>query len=637
MISPDLLLELTVKSTAIWSAAWIVARLLRRSSAAVRHLIWVSATIGVLVLPCIVLFGPDWNIARVPAQWVRSEIPRPDALLPEVPASIPIPQIEFVESPFRNISSSLTLIDTSLLIELWAIGVVLFMLRLVIGHIRAARITQQATALSRSDWPAIVADASCTLQLKPVVPVLKSHRASVAAACGILRPRVLVPTEAEGWTVQRVRVVLLHELAHIKRRDCLLQTLNRLAVALCWFNPLAHIAASRMSSEQEHASDDLVISSGTSAAHYARELLEMARQFRPGALPEGATLAMARPSQFGERLGSILKEGQKRHSVRHAHYVVATMVLGVCLSAIGSIRLVAGSPEPEVLPTEVQLTSSEQTIQARAPSTPSSSIQTETNLVLVNATPTEQSGRFVSGLSKEDFQVWEDKEGQNIESFSGAAPLSLGLVTSTLSDEVVNELAIILRGRTPEDEYFLAQITTPFSAQLLENFNSDPSRLQKHITKTPGPPRAPVLDTVYLGIEHLGRAAHSRKALLLITDGENNSRYLTNDVRTLAGRRDVQLYVIGIGLSAAARKTMEDLVADNRGTAFFTDSLSGLPDISQKIAGLLEAQYVLGYRPTNQTKDGRWRKVAVKVNPPSTTGPVIVRAKTGYFAPLYKK
>src|SRR4029078_6329181 len=117
-----------------------------------------------------------------------------------------------------------------------------------------------------------------------------------------------VPMTAEEWNAPLRRSVLLHELGHVKRQDCLLQTLARAASALYWFNPLTHIAAAKMFAEQELACDDLVLNAGTSSSAYANDLLEIARAFRSGGVADSASLAMTRPSHLADRLAAILDQ-----------------------------------------------------------------------------------------------------------------------------------------------------------------------------------------------------------------------------------------------------------------------------------------------------------------------------------------
>jgi Ca-activated chloride channel homolog len=150
----------------------------------------------------------------------------------------------------------------------------------------------------------------------------------------------------------------------------------------------------------------------------------------------------------------------------------------------------------------------------------------------------------------------------------------------------------------------------------------------------------PFFDAVYLGLETMKTAKNKRKALLLITDGEDNhSRYSFADIKEFVKEQDVEIFVIGIvnpsgelAQGQSGRSTIEDLAQISDGEAFFPDSVDQLEDICNKIGLELRNQYVLGYHSTNKAKDGRWRKIRLKVNPPKGISNLSVHAKNGYYA-----
>ena len=150
-------------------------------------------------------------------------------------------------------------------------------------------------------------------------------------AYGVWRPTVLMPAAADGWTEDRLRIVLLHELAHVKRRDCLTHMLAQVACGLYWFNPLAWVAARRVRAERERACDDLVLAAGTPGPDYADQLLEIARVMRAGRFPSivaGASLAMAHRSQLEGRLMAILDPSVPRSGVSRMRTFAAAAVAG---------------------------------------------------------------------------------------------------------------------------------------------------------------------------------------------------------------------------------------------------------------------------------------------------------------------
>ena len=271
-------------------------------------------------------------------------------------------------------------------------------------------------------------------------------------------------------------------------------------------------------------------------------------------------------------------------------------------------------------------------------------IKVDVDLVLVNAGVTDSDGRTVTGLEKQNFQLWEDKVEQKIEYFSGEdTPVSIGLIfdaTGSMSDKIsrARDAAVaFLKTGNPEDEYFL--ITFSQQPRLEETFTTDLSRLQNRMLFTATKGLTPLFDAVYLGLEQMKSANNKRKALLLITDGEDNhSRYSFFDVKEFLREQDVQIFAIGIvdstedlALGRSGRTTIEDLVDVSGGRAFFPESAEELEDICSKIAIELRNEYVLGYHPSNDTKDGRWRKIRVKVSPPKGATRLSVHARSGYY------
>ena len=272
-------------------------------------------------------------------------------------------------------------------------------------------------------------------------------------------------------------------------------------------------------------------------------------------------------------------------------------------------------------------------------------ISVDVDLVLVNAAISDSKGRMVTGLQQENFRIWEDKVEQKVEYVSSEdTPMSIGLIfdaTGSMADKIStarDAATSFLSVGNPDDEYFL--VTFSQRATLVEPFITDISRLQNHMLFTPAKGLTPLFDAVYLGLETMKRAKYKRKALLLITDGEDNhSRYSFADIKEFVKEQDVEIFVIGIVNASgelapgqSGRATIEDLAQISDGEAFFPESVDQLEDICNKIGLELRNQYVLGYRSTNTAKDGRWRKVRLKINPPKGISSLSVHAKNGYYA-----
>jgi Ca-activated chloride channel homolog len=272
-------------------------------------------------------------------------------------------------------------------------------------------------------------------------------------------------------------------------------------------------------------------------------------------------------------------------------------------------------------------------------------IKVDVDLVLVNASVSDSQGRMVTGLQQGNFRLWEDKVEQKVEYFSSEdSPMSIGLIfdaTGSMQDKIsrARDAAVsFLKTGNPEDEFFL--VTFSQSPRLEEGFTTDISRLQSHMIFTPAKGLTPLYDAVYLGLETMKTARNRRKALLLITDGEDNhSRYSFWDIKEFVKEQDVQIFIIGIvnptgdlGPDPNGRPIIEDLAQISGGQAFFPDSVDEVEDICNKIALELRNQYVLGYRPTNAAKDGKWRKIRLKINTPKGLPNLSVHGKSGYYA-----
>jgi Ca-activated chloride channel family protein len=261
------------------------------------------------------------------------------------------------------------------------------------------------------------------------------------------------------------------------------------------------------------------------------------------------------------------------------------------------------------------------------------SLKVDVDLVMINVTVADGNNRLVTDLKDDSFQLFEDKVEQQIRYFSSeAAPISLGIVFD-ISHSMEKKLGFardaavkFLETGTPEDEYFLVEFGS--RAKVAEGFTSDISRLRDRIAFTPAQGATALYDAVYLGLAQLKSGQNPKKALLLITDGEDNhSRYSRGDIREFVREADAQIYVIDLG-----RALVGDL-AEMTGGHSYHASVSDLEGTCEKIALDLKSQYVIGYESTNTNKDGKFRKVRVRVTPPPGMGKLGVRARDGYYAP----
>ena len=273
-------------------------------------------------------------------------------------------------------------------------------------------------------------------------------------------------------------------------------------------------------------------------------------------------------------------------------------------------------------------------------------LRVESDLVLVSVTVTDPMNRLVTGLEKDNFRVLESNQAQDIRHFSSEdAPISLGVIFD-LSGSMKNKIdqakeAVVQFFKTanPEDEFFM--ITFSDRPELLHDFTTSIEDIQGRLVMAIPNGRTALLDAIYAGIHKMKDAKHSKKALLVISDGgDNRSRYTDNEIKNLIREADVQIYSIGI--FDMVRNSPEELqgpemlgeLSDETGGRLFTISdPSELSDTAVKIGVELRNQYVLGYRPTNAAHDGRWRKLKVKLLTPKGLPTLNVHAKAGYYAP----
>ena len=262
--------------------------------------------------------------------------------------------------------------------------------------------------------------------------------------------------------------------------------------------------------------------------------------------------------------------------------------------------------------------------------------------VFVKVAVMDPLDRYVTGLDKDNFKIYEDHVEQNITHFSQeSAPVSVGLLFDVSNSMGYNrnirmakkDFMPFLESSQPDDEYFL--VTFNKTVSLIQAFTEDSAEVQNQITYQQAGGWTALYDAVYMGLDQVKRGRNEKKALILITDGEDNSsRYRTGEVREFCKESGVQIYAIGLaGPEGYGGGILRQLAKDTGGRVFFPDGFSGLDYFIDLIHTELRNQYLLGYAPTNRARDGKWRQVTVKLDAPRGFPKLSVRAKKGYFAP----
>jgi VWFA-related protein len=285
----------------------------------------------------------------------------------------------------------------------------------------------------------------------------------------------------------------------------------------------------------------------------------------------------------------------------------------------------------------------------RAGAVPKSNIRVDSTLVLIPVTVTDPMNRFVTGLEKENFKIFEAGKQQDLSQFSSEdAPLSVGVVfdcSGSMGSKLAKSrqaVAQFFKTANPEDEFFLVQFHD--SAELIQAFTTSLEEIQNRLTFTNSKGRTALLDAIYLALHEMKKARNPRKALLVLSDGgDNNSRYTEGEIKNLVKEADTQIYAIGIYESITSRgRTAEelagpglltDIAEQTGGRQYAVENLNELPDIASKIGIELRNQYILGYAPQNQDRDGKYRRVQVKLVQPRGLPPLRAFWRLGYYAP----
>jgi VWFA-related protein len=276
-------------------------------------------------------------------------------------------------------------------------------------------------------------------------------------------------------------------------------------------------------------------------------------------------------------------------------------------------------------------------------------IHVNRTLVLINVTVTDPLNRFVTGLEKGHFRLYEDKVEQQITDFSAEdAPISIGLVFDT-SGSMGQKLQKSRQAATeffktanPADEFFLVQFND--RPELSVPFTADTGQIQNALTFTQSKGRTALLDSVYLAMHEMKKARNPRKAVLIISDGgDNSSRYTETEIKSAVREADVQIFAIGIfeGMGTRGRTPEEsagpgllnELADQTGGREYAVENVAELPDIAAKIGVELRNEYILGYTPKNRERDGKYRRVQVKLNQPRGLPPLKAFFRLGYYAP----
>jgi beta-lactamase regulating signal transducer with metallopeptidase domain len=352
------LVESCARASLVLCAAWALTSVMRRASASTRHFVWICAIAGSMLAPAMTAFGPHWTVSiPTPFAATQSEASSDTqrSAISSVPEAAPpaatsdsmasLPSVVRAPSAVRQFDLNLAAV------LLWAVGATMILAYAIGGAIGAWWIRRSA-AVIEAPWVDEAQTLAEAFEIPGPVVVAESASVTMPIVSGVWRPSIVMPADAGRWSDERRRVVVLHELAHIKRRDCLTQWLAQLVCAAYWFNPIVWIAASRMRAERERACDDFVLAAGEKGCDYAAHLLDIAKTAQHRRMSPLVGLAMARPSQLEGRLLAILDPAIRRSSTLHMRVASLAFVLLIAVP-VGAVHLERPSPVPD----EVELAS----------------------------------------------------------------------------------------------------------------------------------------------------------------------------------------------------------------------------------------------------------------------------------------
>jgi len=323
---------------------------------------------------------------------------------------------------------------------------------------------------------------------------------------------------------------------------------------------------------------------------------------------------------------------------------ITALTLFLCVAAIRVEQAAQQDPQSNK---PAEKTSSSQAPEQK-PESPFKVPMTITDLVSLTVTVTDGYDRLVTGLTRRDFEVFEDKVKQDISFFSEVdAPINLGIIFDVSGsmkgkiDRARDALKAFIQTSHNDDDFFLVSFNQ--RANLVSEFTDGETLINK-LTLVEPKGQTALYDATYLGVEKVKQGRHNRHALLLVSDGQDNSsRYTYGELRKRLKEAGVQIYCVGIvemgggaggSLDVQGQANLEEIARSTGGKAFFPRSAAELEDITTKIALELRHQYSIGYNPTNVKRDGQWHKIKVYVNAKSAKNlsKPRVQHKEGYYA-----
>jgi TonB family protein len=340
----NLLLASALKASLIVLVALVAVRALRRRSSAVRHWVLAAAIVSASAVPALEAIVPAWQLPVFSSSddsWIGEPLTLVSARLSGV-ADGP------VEPP--AVERGLAALVGRLAGPAWAAGAALNVLVLLAGLCHLAWLASRSTRVRRGPWAVAAEDLSRRAGLGRPVRLLQSDHPSLLVTWGLLQPKVMLPAAARDWTDERIHIVLAHELAHIRRRDWLVQLTAELLRSIYWFNPLTWIACRRLRQESEEACDDEVLRGGVKGPVYAAVLVDLARDFTRHRHAWAPAPAIAHRSSLERRVRAMLNVHLNRAPATRAVRAITAVALAAVTIPLAGFGVARAAESPVVVP-----------------------------------------------------------------------------------------------------------------------------------------------------------------------------------------------------------------------------------------------------------------------------------------------
>jgi TonB family protein len=327
-----LLTDLALRSSVILAIGLIANAALTRQSAALRHLVLAATIVATAAVLPLSLWLPEWTVPITSRASSQNSTPAP------VPASATA-----VEE--TSVSTAASPVDTASMVAIaWMAGCVLTGVFLFVGIWRLWRTARRASVLGDPRWTSIAREVAESHGLRRPIVLLLTDQADLLATWGLFRPRVLLPPHAREWSDDRIRIVLCHELAHIRRHDWFVQITAEVVRITLWFNPLIWMACTRLRRDSEQACDDAVLGQHVPAREYAGLLLDLARRCRKPTSTWASAVPMARPSTLERRIAAMLNPTINRTTPSRQSIIMIALLLFAITVPTAAFRAAQTAP-----------------------------------------------------------------------------------------------------------------------------------------------------------------------------------------------------------------------------------------------------------------------------------------------------